>query len=370
MDSFEKSSPLPFREAIRGEALAAGFDRVGFARAGPAPHAEQYLQWISRGFAGAMDYLSRNSRRRMDPREILQDARTVMALALHYGSADPAEGSSKSGEEARELAKSGRGEISRYARGTDYHLVLEARLVKLCRILKECHPPHRFRYYVDTGPILERSWAEAAGIGWIGKNCCALDPQRGSYFFIGIVLTTLEIQPDSPSPNHCGSCRLCMDACPTAAIVEPYRIDARRCISYLTIENRHAIPEEFRSSLGGLVFGCDICQEVCPFNRPEWLRGDPELSARPENLQPSLEDLVKLSREAFQKRFPQSAVRRAKWKGFLRNVLIGLGNGAPSVPCKELERCMEREELRGDPVLREALYWASSFSSRGGGGSA
>jgi epoxyqueuosine reductase len=311
---------------VRGECLEAGFDRAGFAEAGPAPHAERFRDWIREGFAGSMTWIERTAERRLDPRKVLDGARTVIALALHYGSPGDPEKSCRSAGEALDLARSGRGEISRYARGADYHRVFEARLKRLCAALAERHPPHRFRWYVDTGPVLERTWAEAAGIGWIGKNACAIDPLRGSYFFIGSILTTLEVPPDLPSPGRCGSCRLCIDACPTGAIVAPHRVDARRCISYLTIEERGAIPEDLAGRMGGLIFGCDICQEVCPYNRPDRLHGDPDIASRPENLRPALADLAALDPAGFAARFPRSAVRRAKASGLRRNVLIALRN--------------------------------------------
>jgi epoxyqueuosine reductase len=346
------------REEIRELALGAGFDRVGFARAGPAPHADRFRDWVSRGYAGTMDYLARTAERRSDPREVLEGARSVLVLALHYGGGAESDRSSRSGGEARDLAESGRGEIARYARGTDYHRLMESRLKKLCGKLVEIAPAHRFRYYVDTGPVLERSWAEAAGVGWIGKNGCAIDPIRGSYFFISVILTTLELSSDAPAGDHCGTCRLCIDACPTAAIVEPRVIDARRCISYLNIEHRGPIPEEHRPAMGGIIFGCDICQEVCPFNRSDRLGGDQGLDPRPENIAPALAELAQLSPEGFAARFPRSAVRRAKWTGFLRNVLIAIGNGRRPDHRDLLDRLGEREDIAGDPILIEALSWA------------
>jgi len=352
------------REEVRREVLLAGFDRVGFARAGPSPHSGHFHEWLARGYGGTMAYLSRTFRRRVDPREVLPGARTVMVMALHYGTPGESSRSCRSAGEARSLAETGRGEISRYARGTDYHRVLEARLKKLCQNLQKRHVPHRFRYYVDTGPVLERAWAERAGIGWIGKNCCAIDPQGGSYFFIGVILTTLEFLPDRPSTDHCGSCTLCMDACPTGAIVEPHRIDARRCISYLNIENRGSIPHEFREPMAGLIFGCDICQEVCPFNRPDRFEGDPELAEREQNNRPALADLASLSPQEFSGRFPRSAVRRARAAGFLRNVLVAMGNSGRAIPDDLRDQLNRRDDIRENPVLRETLQWASRCNGR------
>jgi len=346
-------------------AVGIGFDRVGFAAAGIAPHAERFRSWLAEGLHGGMEYLARNAAKRMDPTLAVPGVRTVIALALHYAE-EGAEGiSARSLDEARAVAASGRGEISRYAQGTDYHRVLEERLVRLCAALAGRFPEHRHRYYVDTGPVIERAWAENAGIGWIGKNACAIDPARGSYFFIGVVLTTIEVPADEPAADHCGTCRLCIDACPTEAIVAPYRIDARRCISYLNIEHRGSIPPELREPMGGLVFGCDICQEVCPYNRPDRLGGDPALAPRAENRRPPLEELASLTRETFTQRFPRSAVKRAKAAGLVRNAIVAIGNGGRSELIPLLRDLSVRKDFGSDPVLAETLQWAIERLERG-----
>jgi epoxyqueuosine reductase len=304
-----------------------------------------------------MDYLQRTAGRRADPRQVLPGARTVMTLSLFYGGGGE-ERSCRSGSEAAQLAASGRGEIARYARGTDYHRVMERRLVDLCRVLRERLPAEGFRYYVDTGPVLEKAWAEAGGLGWIGKNTCAIDPRRGSYFFIGVVITTIELPPDEPAMDHCGSCRLCIDSCPTSALIEPYRLDSRRCISYLTIEHRGAIEPELREAAGGLVFGCDICQEVCPFNRAPEPGADPELAAREENRSPLLGELALLDEAAFAARFPRSAVKRAKAAGLVRNAVHAIGSSGRRDFLPFLEELAGREWIARDPVLCEAIAWA------------
>jgi epoxyqueuosine reductase len=349
--------------------LGCGFDRVGFAAAGRAPHAERFAQWLARGHDADMSYLARNAARRQDPRLVVPGARGVIAMALHYRA--------REGEDLEE-ASAGAGDagttgtISSYAQGEDYHRVLEKRLKTAAGALRARFPEETFRYYADTGPVLERAWAEAAGIGWIGKNACAIDPMRGSYFFIGVILTTLELSPDEPSANHCGSCRLCLDACPTAAIVAPYEIDARRCVSYLTIENRGPIPEALRAGVGGLVFGCDLCQEVCPFNRPANLPPavTAELAARPENRAPRLAELAGLDHEAaFRERFPRSAVRRARFPGFLRNVVVAIGNSGQAGMAHLLDRVERRAAALGAaPVaLAETIAWARRRLASGGG---
>ncbi len=344
---------------VRDLLLRAGFARVGFARAGRAPHAERFEEWLRDGHAADMHYLARNAARRLDPRRVVDGARTVIVVALHY----------RGGAGGDEPVAPDRAVISSYARGTDYHRVIETRLRDACRRLAAEFEGERFRYYVDTGPVLERAWAERAGVGWIGKNACVIDPVAGSYFFLGAVITTLELEPDPPATDHCATCRLCVDACPTNAIVGPYRVDSSRCISYQTIENRGAVPVELREHLGNLVFGCDICQDVCPFNQPEWSRRhaaregggsapDPELDPRPENVAPSLRDLATLDdADAFRRRFPRSAVRRARFPGFLRNVIIAIGNSGDPDFAPLLDDLASRG-ARGDAVLEESVRWA------------
>jgi epoxyqueuosine reductase len=345
-DSSDVAAPSSVKESVRRTVLGHGFDRVGFAACGPAPDADRLRRWVERGFAGSMAYIERSVEKREDPRRVLDGARTVIAVALHYPGPE------------LDAGHGGKGRIAAYARGEDYHQVLEARLRAACGVLSVEHPA-RFRYYADTGPVLERSWARAAGIGWIGKNTCAIDPAHGSYFFIGVILTTLELEPDTAAADHCGTCRLCIDACPTAAIVAPYELDARRCLSYLTIENRGAMPEDIEPLAADLIFGCDICQEVCPFNR-EAAAGDLALAPRTENVAPDLGDLAALDEEGFRRRFPRSAVRRAKATGFLRNIIVALGNDRSPRAAPALAGLLAREDVRGDPALRAAAERASA----------
>jgi epoxyqueuosine reductase len=333
------------RERVRSLLLAQGFARVGFARAGPAAAADRFREWVERGFGGEMRYLWKNSARRLDPRQVLPGARTVIVAALRYREGGAYGVASPSTERA---------EISAYARGTDYHDVLEARLKTACETLRE-ELPASYRYYVDTGPVLEKAWAAEAGIGWIGKNTCSLSTELGSFYFLGVVLTSLEIEPDPPALDHCGSCTLCIESCPTAALVEPYVLDARRCISYLTIELRGEIPEALEPATGNLVFGCDICQEVCPWNGP-WNEGDDppvdaDVAPRPENVFPRLEDLANLDAGTFRQRFQRSAVRRAKFAGFFRNVIVALGNSQSPRAAAILDALKHRDDVRSDPML-------------------
>jgi len=335
----------PPREDLRRVVLECGFDRVGFAAAGRAPGADRLRDWLRRGFEADMRYMARSIERREDPRKVLDGARTVIAVALYY--APP-------GKVAGGPGRSGVACISSYARGRDYHEVLRRRLRNACEKLARVHPG-AYRYHVDTGPVLEKDWAHAAGIGWIGKNTCVIHPRYGSYFFLGAILTTLQIDPDPPAADHCGSCRRCIDACPTGALVAPHELDSRRCISYLTIENRGAFPAEFAAGSGNLVFGCDICQDVCPFNRRAQGTCDPELLPRPENLLPSIEELATMDARTFLERFRGTPVLRSRFEGFLRNVMVALGNEASPESGAILRSLARRADVEASRVLQETL---------------
>lgn len=336
-------------DAVRSRVLASGFDRVGIARARRARDADRFREWLERGYGADMEYLARSLERRQDPRRVLEGARSIIVTALHYRAAGPTGCDESDGD---------RGSISSYAQGEDYHRVMEGRLKRVSRELAALHPGEAFRYYVDTGPVLERAWAREAGVGWIGKNACAIDARAGSYFFIGSVITTMDLEPDPPAVDHCGSCNLCLEACPTGAIVEARTIDSRRCLSYLNIENRGPVPEGYREAMGNLVFGCDICQDVCPFNRPDTLRADESLRARPENVLPPLRELAGLlTEDAFRARFPRSAVRRARFGGFLRNVILAIGNSGRRDLLDAVER-IAASPAGAQPLVAETIAWA------------
>lgn len=297
---------------IREQALAEGFGAVGFARAGPVP-GRILEKWIGLGCHGEMGYMSRSPERRLDPRLVLEGAATVVSMLYpypHSPAVDPGE--------------SRKGIVARYALGKDYHLILEKKLGKILRNLREAFPQVNGKAYVDYGPVCETYWAWQAGLGWIGKNSLLLSRDFGSWFFLSEILLDLVIEPGIPSADYCGSCTACIDACPTGAIIEPGMVDARRCISYLTIEHRSAIPEEFRQAFGNRIFGCDICQEVCPWNRKVSEVTDPQLAPVPRNY--DLDLLASLSREEFLELFRKSPVRRAGWEGFRRNVAVALKN--------------------------------------------
>jgi epoxyqueuosine reductase len=330
-------------------ALECGFDLAGIASAEAPPELAFFAEWVSRGHAGEMAWLARQRDRRRDARAAFPWARSLLCVGLQYDSPHPYS------TEAREG-----GWISRYAWGDDYHEVMKAMLERLRERLREEAGAFESRAYSDTGPIVERAYAAAAGLGAWGKNTCLLHPEHGSWFFLGELVTSLELAPDAPRADMCGSCTACLDACPTGALSEPYVLDATRCISYLTIEVKGAIPEEKREGLGRHVFGCDICQDVCPWNRRRRHRGGPVFEPRQGAVAPSLEDLAGLDDAAFRERFRRSPVKRAKRRGLLRNVAVALGNSGDASHRPLVERLAN--DL--DPVVREHARWALARLSR------
>jgi epoxyqueuosine reductase len=337
-------------ERAKALALALGFDAAGVAPAEPGPHAEILREWLARGFAGEMGYLARRVEARIDPRLVLEGARSAVALGFVYDPGDPP------------LAGPAAARVARYAGGEDYHDVLldrvrafEAALVALAG------RPLRTRGYVDTGPVLERGLAARAGLGWIGKNTCLIHPSLGSYLFLAVVLSDLALEPDSAEPDHCGSCRACLDACPTGAFPEPYRMDATRCISYATIEARGPIPESLRAAQGDWAFGCDVCQEVCPWNRRERRErpADPlglraRIAPRPEWQRPALRWLLELDAAAWGRATRGTALRRARYRGLLRNALVAAGNSGDAALAPWIRRHAEGD----DALLAEHARWA------------
>jgi epoxyqueuosine reductase len=331
--------------------LAMGFDRVGVSPAEPTPQTEFLRHWIARGFAGEMHYLIRRLEERIDPRRVLEGARSIIAVSLVY---DP--GIQESPQD-RAL-----GTVARYARGDDYHQVLGERLRAYETELRALTGrPIRIKSYVDTGPVQERAYAARAGLGWIGKNTCLIDPVLGSHLFLGVLITDLALRANSPEPDHCGTCRACLDACPTRAFEAPYVLDATRCISYATIEQGGAIPESMREAQGDRVFGCDVCQEVCPWNSRRGRRVPPDplglreqLAPRSEWRAPALEWLLALDRQGWGRATRRSAMRRPGHRGLLRNALIAAGNsGDPS-----LIPAVRRHAGGDDPLLADHAAWA------------
>jgi len=345
---------------------AAGFDLCGIAPAAEFPELANLGAWLERGYAGEMRYL--HNERRRSPALAMPGARSVIVCALNYNTAllSSTEASTQQNSESGP-----RGWISRYAWGDDYHKVLGEKLEAVIENLRAEFPEQfEARAYVDTGPIVERVAAKYAGLGWLAKNTCLIHAEAGSWLFLGVIVTTLDLAPplsraETPAPDLCGNCTLCIDACPTGALVEPYVLDARRCISYLTIELRGSIPAELREPMGRHVFGCDICQDVCPWNRRAPVTALPNFQPRKRDghslFSPDLEWLISLSEEEFRAVFRGSPVKRAKWRGLLRNACVAIGNSGlrPGEP-RHAEICARLSELAasGEAILTEHAQWA------------
>jgi epoxyqueuosine reductase len=336
----------PDAAAARAKILAAevGFDLAGVAAPDAPRELGAFAAWVARGYAGEMTYLTSQVAKRSDLRAAFPWARSVLCVGLQYDTPHP----------YSTEAPPDRGWIARYAWGDDYHDVMKAMLDRLVERLSAEAGPFTARTYVDTGPIAERAYAAAAGIGAWGKNTCLLHPEHGSWFFLGEIVTDLELPPDAPRTDMCGSCTACLEACPTGALPAPFTLDATRCISYLTIEVKGAIPEDRREGLGRHVFGCDICQDVCPWNRRRRRQGSPCFEPRPTLDAPDLAELAALDAEAFRERFRHNPVKRAKRRGLLRNVAVALGNGGQ----RSHERILVALTQDEDPLVREHAAWA------------
>jgi epoxyqueuosine reductase len=316
-----------------------GLSALGVAPATPPEHVGFFPAWLQRGYYASMAYLARAAEERGDPHAILEGCASVVCAALDYrGEDDPA------------ADNPALGRISRYAWGDDYHDVLGEKLHTLAGRIREAWPAARTRVAVDTSPVLEKPMAAAAGLGWIGKHTNLIDPQRGSWFFLGEIFTDLPLPADRPIADHCGSCVRCIEVCPTGAIVEPYVLDAGRCISYWNIEHRGAIDGRFHAGMGNWIFGCDLCQDVCPWNREASRTTEPRLSPRTVNLARALDVWAEVTVEEFRERFRGSAVKRTRHDGFLRNVVIAAHNAAA-----EKERPMRE---RGEAVLLYSATWS------------
>jgi epoxyqueuosine reductase len=330
-------------DAAKRLARECGFELAGIARAEPlAEDNRRYLDWVERGMAGAMGYLTdRRATIRTDPKLLLGSARAIICVGKLYNGPQP---------RSTELSEPEAGWISRYAWGEDYHDVVRRGLE---RLVEKLPAGYDYKICVDTAPLLERSYAREAGLGWIGKNTCLINQDIGSWFFLGEVVTSLEIEPDVPPPDRCGTCTRCIDACPTQAIAaEGYEIDARRCISYFTIELRGSVPEEMRAGVGQHVFGCDICQDVCPWNHEAPLANEPSFA--PRHFAPPIETLSALTEAQFRELYAESPIQRAKYSGFLRNVAIAMGNsGLP-----KFRGALEMLAQAPDEMVAEHARWA------------
>jgi epoxyqueuosine reductase len=348
----------PISAYIKRSALGAGFDLAGISSVHEFPELTRFPEWIAAGRAGEMKYLeSRDDAgnlRRASLQSAFPWARSVIVCAVNYNTAHPY---------STAVNNPGHGWISRYAWSCeDYHdsvlrrlREVETQLKKFCAD-RRINDPIETRSYADTGPIVERVYAKYAGVGWLGKNTCVINQKIGSWLFLGVIITSLELSPDLPPPDRCGSCTRCIDACPTSAIVAPYHLDSNRCISYLTIEKRGAIPEELRAGIGHQVFGCDICQDVCPWNRKSPATDKPEFQPREGLVNPALAWLAEISAEEFREKFRSSPIKRSKHSGLRRNALIAIGNSQD----QSFLPVVQRAEDDPDPVVREAAMWAKN----------
>ena len=334
---------MSLANAIKAEARTLGFDAVGISRIAeshqpsaislqpdsslpPYPNIPlpqlllgRLSEWLQRGYYGTMAWMTRDPSRRSDPRLVLPECKSIVSVGMNYYT------------DNRANEQPGKGRIARYAWGKDYHEVMSQRLAQLEAKIAALAPGVTTRTYVDTGPIMEKAWAQQAGLGWIGKHSNLVSADSGSWLLLGEILTTLDLEPDEPATDLCGSCTLCIQACPTGAIVEPYVVDARLCISYLTIElrgDREVIPNELASQMGNHIFGCDDCLDVCPFNLRSDATSEPAFSPTPVTLAPSLQSLAQISEESFAATFKGSPIKRAKRSGLLRNVGIAQENHA------------------------------------------
>jgi epoxyqueuosine reductase len=348
---------------VKLAAAQAGFELCGVAPATDAPEHDYFPAWIAAGHAGEMKYLEARDEqgdlKRSSLARVAPWARSVVVCAINYNTAEPY---------SIQCKDKSRGWISRYAWGReDYHDAVLRRILQVENRLKDIlhESGNEFgelvtRSYVDTGPLVERVYAKYAGVGWIGKNTCIINQQKGSWLFLGVILTSVELSPDLPAPDRCGTCTRCIEACPTDAILAPYRLDSNRCISYLTIEKRGEIPEELHAGIGNHLFGCDICQDVCPWNRKAPATAAPEFSPRPELVNPALDWLAELNAESFRREFRGSPVRRTKLRGLRRNAAIVMGNSSnPSfLPV------LEKLRTDADPVVAESARVAKEHLSK------
>ncbi|MBX7166453.1 MAG: tRNA epoxyqueuosine(34) reductase QueG [Pirellulales bacterium] len=341
--NFANSQPLTPAEQIKTAAAELGFSVVGICPAAQPPGLSHLDRWIAAGFAGEMGYFASRREAYADPAAVLDGVRSLIVLAMPYRTSEPP------------AEVEGRGRVARYAWGNDYHDVIRERLAALGDSLQTLVPGARVRGVVDTAPLLERDFAQVAGLGWAGKNTLLLNRQQGSYFFLAVLLTDAELAYDQPfERDHCGTCRACLDACPTQAFIEPHVLDASRCVSYLTIEHRTAIPAELRAGVGDWLFGCDVCQDVCPWNRKAPTTTLAEFWPRDDRAAIELTALFELDDAEFRKRFRGTPLARPKRRGLLRNAAIVLGNQRNRAAVPTLIRALDDDE----PLVRGAAAWA------------
>ncbi len=330
-------------DLLRQWALEAGFDRAGVARLEPVADGGALLRWLERGEHAAMGYMKQRTEVRLDPRRIFEGARSALCVALQY---HPVAGPPTRGDLWPRVA--------RYARGRDYHNVMVKRLRRLARRVEEAFPGSRAKPYVDTGPVLERDLAAKAGLGAVGKSTLLLHPESGSYFLLGELFTSLDLETDAPLADLCGSCSRCLEACPTGALPEPFRLDSGRCISYWTIEHRGAIPRSMRSELGEWVFGCDLCQEACPVNDRPTPIAEAAFELPDDRARLDLVALLRLGEEAYQEVFRGSAMKRSRREGLRRNAALAMGNRREERYVSPLAEAL----ADSDPNLRCHAAWS------------
>jgi epoxyqueuosine reductase len=342
----EGPEPGSVRRLLHRLAGEEGFDAAGLALVADLAREEEgerFLRWLAEGRHGTMEYMARDPGRRLDPSRVLPGARSVLCVALNYW--EPA---------AEAPLPDGAGRVARYARGRDYHKTFTGRLKRLESRIREEIPGIGTRRYVDTGPVLEKLWAERAGLGWRGKHTNLLSREWGSWLLLGEILLDVEVEPDAPAEDHCGTCDRCLSACPTGAIHAPYRLDATLCISYLTIEHRGPIPTALRSRMGDHVFGCDDCLDACPWNRFARAGREADFRPRPQALAPLLAELVAMDEEGFRNRFAGTALMRARREGLARNACVALGNVGGEEAVEPLSRALEDDSA----LVREHAAWA------------
>jgi epoxyqueuosine reductase len=333
-------------KSVKGKALELGFDLVGVSPVDSFPEIQFYKRWLARGFAGEMRYMERDPEKREDIGKIVPGAKSVISCGVNYNTEYPY---------SVDESDRNKGWISRYAWGDDYHDVMNERLLSLEGHVREYAPKDiRSRVYVDTGPVLERVYGKYSGIGWYGKNTCLINQDIGSWIFLGEIITDLELDYDSPVPDRCGTCTRCIDACPTSALIEPYVLDSNLCISYLTIEFRGRIPFGLREKLDNNIYGCDICQDVCPWNREAKVSESESFRPRDPLYNPDLIFLSQLSIEEFRRVLKNSPIKRAKRSGFIRNVMVAMGNSGNKAFIPHIEEALKDEEA----LVRTHAAWA------------
>ena len=325
----------------------SGFDLCGIAGVESYDELSFLREWIDRGYHGEMHYMERTAERRADVRAVLPSARSVIVLGTVYNTPEPYSTANTNPSVAA---------IARYAWGDDYHVVIEARLHALVREIAAIAGEFEQRVYVDTGPVQERVYAQYAGLGWIGKNTCLINRDRGSWLFLSTIICDLPLEPDGRALDHCGRCTMCIDACPTGAITAPYQLDSRRCLSYMTIEAKGALPVGYRDAIGEHAYGCDICQDVCPWNRRAAVSEDPAWQPRDGLASPPLLDLWTRSDADLRRLLKGSPMKRVGVRRLRRNLAVALGNSGDPHAAQALQSC--GEETAADPLVQEHVHWA------------